>query len=215
MDKARMETLRYLGHRGQELTPELETMLDECMLLLRKSVSPVSVYKRFRLECVQGKLALQNTSLFLEGEDIKHFLSGCTETVLFALTLGIEADRLIRRFEGTDITRALVLDACATQYVEECCDVLEEEIRAQAFSEGLGITGRFSPGYGDLPLEMQPELLRVLGTDKKLGLSCGESLIMLPRKSVTAIIGIGVSGGTSAGCSDCTLSGSCTYRKEK
>jgi len=215
MEKAKREVLRYLGYRGQELTPELETMLDECMLLLRESVSSVSVYKRFRLECVQGKLSLQNTSLMLEGEDIKRFLSGCTEAVLFALTLGIEADRLIRRFENMDITRALFLDACATQYVEECCDVLEEKIRAQVLFDGLNITGRFSPGYGDLPLEMQPELLRVLGAEKKLGLGCGESLIMLPRKSVTAIIGIGESGGASAGCSDCALSDSCTYRKEE
>jgi cobalamin-dependent methionine synthase I len=48
---------------------------------------------------------------------------------------------------------------------------------------------RFSPGYGDWPLEQQPELIRLAHADK-IGVSLSSSLMLMPRKSITAIIGL-------------------------
>ena len=58
-------------------------------------------------------------------------------------------------------------------------------------AEGKFLKPRFSPGYGDLPLEMQRDIFRVLDCSRKIGLTLNESLLMSPSKSVTAIVGIG------------------------
>ena len=49
---------------------------------------------------------------------------------------------------------------------------------------------RFSAGYGDFSLEFQRNICDALDCQRKIGITLQESLIMLPTKSVTAIIGI-------------------------
>jgi hypothetical protein len=82
---------------------------------------------------------------------------------------------------------------------------------------GLTITRRFSPGYGDLPLDIQPALLAVLDAERRIGLTCTQSLILLPRKSVTALIGLGESlparEQKAGSCEGCSLSKTCSINK--
>ena len=51
-------------------------------------------------------------------------------------------------------------------------------------------TGRFSPGYGDLPLAIQGRFLDTIEATKRAGIYLSEGDIMLPEKSVTAIMGV-------------------------
>jgi cobalamin-dependent methionine synthase I len=81
----------------------------------------------------------------------------------------------------------LMLDAVATAMIEENCDHLEEDIRENM--RGYTLTMRFSPGYGDLPLALQPQILAALDAARRIGVTCGPALIMTPMKTVTAIIG--------------------------
>ena len=64
------------------------------------------------------------------------------------------------------------------------CAALAEEF------PGLALTERFSPGFGDLPLELQRQVTEALDCPRSLGITLGESLLMTPSKSVTAIIGM-------------------------
>ena len=52
------------------------------------------------------------------------------------------------------------------------------------------IRPRFSPGYGDLPIEIQKDIFRALDCPRRIGLTLNENLLMSPTKSVSAIIGI-------------------------
>jgi hypothetical protein len=156
-------------------------------------------------------LVLAGTGLVLPGLDIRRRLAGCRRVALLAATLGVGADTLIRRWEHTDIVRALVLDACANQLIEEVCDGAERAVEADANMRGAG---RFSPGYGDLPLTLQPGFLAVLDAGRRIGLTCTESLILLPRKSVTALIGLGGPAKPAAGrCEACAARGACDYAR--
>ena len=210
MDEALAEVLRYLGRREQEVPPELLGQIRECMELMQKTAKPRHIRRCFSLAATDDGVLLLGAGLFLRGGDILRHLNNCREAVLMAVTLGAEADTLIRRHEHTDLTHALILDACATRLIEHECDLLEAQIHAEA----CGIaTSRYSPGYGDLALEIQPQILAVLDAGRKIGLTCTDSLILLPRKSVTAIIGLGA-GGLSGGCESCNLRESCTSRKD-
>lgn len=113
----------------------------------------------------------------------------CRKCAVMAVTLGIEVDNSIRIAQGNDMLKAVVMDSCATEFIEKVCDEVEKKIKAEAEVLGKGTNLRFSPGYGDLPIDIQKNLLDVLDANRKIGLTVTNSSLMIPGKSVTAIIG--------------------------
>lgn len=99
-------------------------------------------------------------------------------------------DTRIRYYEKISMTKAVILDACATMEIEKICNRVCEEIEASLIEDNKRLTSRYSPGYGDLPLDVQKEFLSLLGAEKSIGLTSTPSSILIPRKSVTAIVGI-------------------------
>ena len=210
---AKDDVLRYLGHRSQVLSAELDALIDDCMAQLRQAAKPRHVVQTLSIELRPDGVLLPDSGILLAGDDLHRHLSGCRQAALMAVTLGVEVDNLIRRTEATDLTASLVLDACATQYVEACCDALEEELRQSV--EGKCLTARFSPGYGDLPLSVQPQLLALLNAQRSIGLTCTDRFILLPRKSVTAIIGFpDQPTAKTTPCLTCLKQSDCPYKKE-
>lgn len=125
-----------------------------------------------------------------ESKNLIKNLCGCGGIILFVATVGIEIDRLIKKYEKTSITRAAALGAAGSAAVESWCDILCRKFSEKAKEAGRSTKPRFSPGYGDLPLAMQREIFRVLTPEKRIGVTLSESLMMMPSKSVSAIVGI-------------------------
>ena len=99
-------------------------------------------------------------------------------------------DRAIRTKMISAPEEGVILDYCGAAAAEAAADALEAEIRAAVEAQGKYLTGRYSPGYGDLPLELQPEILNLLDTSRRIGLMITGSVLMTPSKSVTAILGV-------------------------
>lgn len=135
------------------------------------------------------EVLLRNCKLKLKGESIINHLKYCNDCVLFAATLGGEVDKKINYYERISMSKAIILDACATVAIEEGCDFVEDEIRKIAIEQGKEITFRFSPGYGDLDLSIQESFIQTVEAYKNIGLTVSAHNILIPRKSVTAIIG--------------------------
>ena len=97
---------------------------------------------------------------------------------------------------------------------EVWCDRINERIRLEADRDGLYTRPRFSPGYGDLPLDLQKDISRILNMPKEIGVSLTQTLLMTPSKSVTALIGLSEKPGIcrKRGCEDCEASENCPYR---
>ena len=109
--------------------------------------------------------------------------------IIFAATVGLAPDRLVARNLVSSPTRALVFDAIGAERIESLCDAFCEDIKAKIGNEKK-LRPRFSAGYGDLDIEVQRDIFRLLDCPKNIGLTLTESLLMTPSKSVTAIIGI-------------------------
>jgi hypothetical protein len=210
------EVLRYLGHKDQEIDENLLNTIEECREEIKKIIRPRVVYTYRNIKPVDEGVEVITTSLILKGNDIREHLKNSTECVLMAVTLGNEIERKTRLYEKTNLTKALILDACATTAVEEVCDIVENDVREKAVSNGMNITFRYSPGYGDLPLDVQNSFLRALDAGKKIGLTVSENNLLFPRKSVTAIIGI-VNNGIEKkkkSCKECSNYENCSFRRE-
>ena len=132
-----------------------------------------------------------------------------------AATLGAGVDALLRRLEVTDIALCAAADATASAAIEPVCDAVEADARARVQAQGNFMTGRYSPGYGDCPLDLQAELCRALDTPRGIGLTVTPQKLLVPRKSVTAILGLADHPvtGTRAGCGRCLLRETCAYLK--
>lgn len=200
------EILRYLGYKGQELTPDLVERLDVMQAHCAKIARPAVVQRTFAADALP---------LDLPGADIAAHLSDAIEVVFFAATLGHAVDQELRRLAVADPVGQLVFDAAATAAIEHLANKTEASIRADAAERGLFCSWRFSPGYGDLPLDVQPALLTVLNATRRLGITLTDSHLMVPTKSVTAIVGLHPTPqpGLASSCSVCQLAEFCELRQ--
>ena len=201
----RRESLRYLGIKGDP-PPDVAQQVERALARLLPLCAPRSVWRVFP----KDRLPLE-----LSGQDIHQLLRDCDRVVLFALTLGPEAELLIRREGLRSPTEALILDACASAACEQACDDLQKQLEDQLCVECLYPTDRFSPGYGDLPLTVQAPLLELLDAQKRCGITLSDTFIMTPRKSVTAIFGLAdkPQGKRARGCAFCSMNQNCSFRK--
>jgi cobalamin-dependent methionine synthase I len=216
LDINKEEVLRYLGYKGQDIDKNISTMIDECREEIKKIIMPRVVYSYKDIRQSDEGVEVITTNLILKGKDIQEHLRNSKQCVLMAVTLGNEIERKTRLYEKTNLTKALILDACATTAVEEVCDIVESNIREKYIQEGMDITFRYSPGYGDLPLDVQNNFLMALDAQRKIGLTVSENNLLFPRKSVTAIIGIIDNGikKKKKSCKECNNYENCSFRRE-
>lgn len=209
----RSEALRYLGYRGNQPDENTLDLFDECEALLLKAAVPKYLYRYFDLHTADGENTVGDSGVKLAGESIVSHLKGCFGVVLMCATLSAGVDRLLRQLQATDMTKAVIADALGSAAIEQVCNMADEEI--QGLYPDKYLTFRFSPGYGDLPLELQRDFLRLLDAQRKIGLTVSQSSMLIPTKSVSAIIGISNTElpKQKRGCAGCNMRAHCKFRK--
>ena len=195
------EVLRYCGVKTADDTMTalaqdcIEEALPQCQYRVCYSRLPVSVDG--------DAVTLGNVSVC--SSKLSNILHGCREAVVFAATVGIGIDRLIAKYQTVSPPKAVVMQAFGAERIESLCDAFCHRLEKPQ-------TSRFSPGYGDLPLEFQRELFALLDCPRKIGVSLTEGLLMSPSKSVTAIVGIGGEACQQHGCACCENT-ACEFRR--
>ena len=179
------EILRYAMLPSFAPAPE-ELPLQECLKAAKGAAQCRAVWRRYQL--TRDGEGLDLGFARTDSRDLKRHLEGCTEILLFACTAGAETDRRIARAKLQSPAKGLLMHAIGAQQVEGGCDLLCRRL-AEQFPERQ-LTDRFSPGYGDLPLSMQRDVMAALDCGRTVGITLSESLLMTPGKSVTAIIGM-------------------------
>lgn len=206
------EALRYLGIPAPA-PAELREQAERVSQRLCSALRPRWVWRMFPLERTETGFSLSGADVTLTGATARTMLTQCHSAALLSCTLGAEFDALLRAEQARDMSGAAVLDALGSAYVEAGCDRAEQEISARLPGEFL--TDRFSPGYGDLPLALQPALCALLDTPRRLGVTVGESFLMNPCKSVTAVIGLSDTPQPARvrGCGYCSMRETCQLQK--
>ena len=208
----REQALRYMAYKGGAISETALAELEECEKKLLETVRPVFVYRVFRIKGLYP-LELENGPVF-EGNDISTHLEGCEYAAVFAVTIGADVDALIRRLQVGDMAKSVITDALASAAAEQATDLAEDEIRKSL--PGKYFTWRYSPGYGDLPLSVQPKLLKVLNAGKTAGIVLQKENMMSPMKSVTAIMGVSDNEieKKRMGCAECRSFEGCSLRRK-
>lgn len=189
MEKRKKEAMRYLGFGSKGADQKTEQLVHESFAELKILADLKCVSRVFSL-AFPGEGVAQIGPITVQSKHLCNNLSGCKEVYIFGATLGTEVDRQIRKYEVTDLSRAVVFQACASAYLEEYCDKIQSDLETLVNEKGSVIRPRFSPGYGDFSIFHQREILRMLDATKSIGLSMTEGYMLTPSKSVTAVIGI-------------------------
>lgn len=194
------EALRYLGVK-KDTDGTLHQQMSALAQELQSRITP-----RFTWVLADA------TDLALPGHTAQRMLAECPQSAVLVCTLGAEFDLWLKREQARDMGRAVMLDALGSAWVESGCDAAEEAIRSRF--PGKHLTDRFSPGYGDFPLDAQPLLLEYAGASR-IGVTVTDSLLLTPQKSVTAIVGIADTPQPARirGCGYCAMNQTCQYRK--
>ena len=208
------EVLRYLGYQGAPADGIVLQQIINATKELTNTMSPRSVTRKAAFHFPK-KDTVEIDGVSFKSNQLFQHLNGCHSGVLFAATLGAPVDLLIQRYTVVDMSYAVILQACAAAAIESYCDECQAEIAAQAAKDGFFLRPRYSPGYGDFPLSYQKELLSLLNCQRRIGLTCTESNMLVPTKSVTAVIGFTKekTGCHIAKCMFCNTK-NCPFRKE-
>lgn len=183
------EALRYMGYGRNVPDEDMMKIVADCAAALTKVISAKCCYTQVQVTETEGGVALDGTET--GSAALRKNLHGCTTAYIFAATVGIDADRLIRRSAAVSPVREVVTDALASSAIETLCDMLCEHLADERENvTGSKLRPRFSPGYGDLDISFQRDMCLALDTVRKIGLTLTDSMLLMPTKSVTAIVGV-------------------------
>ena len=211
------EVARYLGYR--RATPpeaDVSTLIEKAASEMQVVMKPQAVFEIYDLSVVECRdsgvskppyeptdqvasirpsdysttVTLRFADVTLHSRDLGRNLAGCSQVALLAATIGPQVDALIRRYSSLAPVYASILQATGAMFIEELVDVTNSEIKKIAAAQGLKTKPRYSPGYGDVSLQVQKDFFRLLPCTR-IGLTLMDTLIMAPEKSVTAFVGIG------------------------
>ena len=206
------EVLRYMGCPPERADKALREQARLACSRLAQTARPRWAWRCFDVTA-QAEGVRLSCGLLLPGRDLRHHLELCSRAIIFCVTLGVQTDELIRRAQSQDMLQSLALDCAADAAVEQVCDQIETQLQGKF--PGCFFPYRYSPGYGDLPLALQGELLALLDAPRRVGLTASTSHILIPRKSVTAILGVADQPipQFSRSCLGCPARENCGYRK--
>ncbi len=228
----RKEVERYLGFKGvTAIDDNLNKVIDECIADMQEQVDPKYTYKTFPLEWKfsfklvpnedgegshkEKHVSCEFSGIKVESGNLLKNLEGCAEIVMMAVTLGNVPDMLVRKAEVRDMMKAYTYQAVGAAMAEAWANEINDKIIEEAKERGLFARPRFSPGYGDFPLEVQRDFERILEMPRTIGVTLSDSLLMTPTKSITAVVGLTEidSNCEKSGCEQCSMAGKCAYAR--
>ncbi|MBQ1295402.1 MAG: hypothetical protein IIY21_15270 [Clostridiales bacterium] len=214
------EVQRYMGYHGiVDIAPEMQEKINKAIEHLGTQSHPRIISKEYRIMVAEKTVTLhaENEDVTFESEGLVRNLTGCCGAVLLAATIGPACDMLVRRASITSAADSAVYQATGAAAIEAFLDDYNDKLKASYEARGLFLRPRFSPGYGDLKLEHQKDWFRLLDITKQIGIELTDSLLMVPTKSVTAIIGIGIDKSKTGctGCKGCNRHDTCEFSKER
>ena len=177
----------YAYMRVGVASPELVIIMREMERELLAMSTPRKLAKVYDAVKVDNNYLLKGTEIVLESEYINKLFVEVEQIAVQCVTLGITVDKRIEYYARMSGIRMLALDALANVYIEQLADELSAEIAKK--HPDMHMTVRFSPGYRDLSLDVQPKIIAELDATKRAGVSLNSSNLMIPLKSITGFSG--------------------------
>jgi len=186
------QVLVNIGYRtGRKLPARMVTLISDYVEHASYLVAPSYSYGIRDIQLVRGSRAVIEGAIVFESEVIARLLEQCEKVAVFLTTIGDIVEEMVSQLsEDGLVLQATVLDAIGSGAAEKLANVVQTMVADEASAEGLCVSQRYSPGYCDWNVEQQRMVFQAMNGDSA-GIKLTEECLMLPRKSVSGIIGIG------------------------
>jgi hypothetical protein len=185
-----------------------EAMQESLSLLI-----PRVVYHEFTVEGVKHERLLLQGGRKIDSKLLAQQLAAASKIIVIIATIGVELEKRVSKIWETDMVYALALDGAGSASVEALANAACLFFENQAAEEGLQASIPFSPGMVDWTVaDGQPQIFNLLGEAGTI-VNLTPSYIMIPRKSLTMVMGFGVNlKSPGRTCDFCLMRGTCRYQ---
>ena len=172
------------------IDPKTTAILEQEISIANKIIVPKQAIAFSAINIISDDAIALEPNFEIKSKDIAKLLANCHMAYGFAVTIGAALEEKRNEYvTAKETTRALMLDAIGSVAAEELAEITNQQIKAEVILSGNLTTMRFSPGYGNWPLNAQKDFLNWIGAHS-IGIKLTPSFQMLPEKSVSAIFGI-------------------------
>lgn len=178
--------LRFLRIRGGNLDDDSKNVFEDCLREFSDAVSYKASYRYFDID-INGNEIRFDDAMTIKSNSLSRHLADCKGAFVFVATCSSGVDRLIAKHSSLRVSRAVIIDAIGSSAIEGMCDKLCEKLSEDY---GVELESRFSPGYGDVSIHCQKDVLAVCDSARKIGVTLTDNNMMVPTKSVSAIVGV-------------------------
>lgn len=146
-------------------------------------------YRTFRIkEVTDNRIAISESDRLFYGNNMVRLLKDCDYATLLVCTIGNDLDKKVEELEQTSLADAYYLDRVGAWMADYMAEEAGRRVEAEIAKNGYNPTFRYAAGYGDWGLAAQTEIMRLTEANR-IGVSVTETFIMVPRFSVSAVIG--------------------------
>ncbi len=188
-----------MGQRRGEADAQIMQIVDGICAEFERTVRPKYVWREYELSVTDDTVTLGGITI--KSKRLAAHLHECERAAVLAATLGIAADSIIQRSFTAGTLNGAAAQAVGAAMIESVCDDACAQIAAVS---GLNIKPRFSAGYGDFDISHQQDMLNLTDAGRRAGITLSDSMMMIPTKSVTAVVGLTHKKGCAqGGCAQC------------
>jgi len=199
----RAEVLRYLGYpAGHKVPAHISSLVDKHIESTSQLIEP-------QYSCVIRDVdRVEEARVFLgditfESRIIAQLMQGCQKAAIFAVTIGELLEMRSKQLaKAGRVLEAAIVDAVGSEAAEQAAAAVQNRVKEIANAQGLSISLRFSPGYCDWDIGQQTMIFRALN-GRSAGIHLTDSGLMVPRKSVSGVIGMSSHGDELEAWSPC------------
>lgn len=159
--------------------------------------------------------AMKASFIALSTKQISLYLKGATGIIILLVTISGKLEKKASLLMANhEELKGYLFDKIGSLAVESLASCAEDHFRRAYARKGKDVSARFSPGYCDWPLEEQLKISKLIDFSKA-GVSLTENCMMVPKKSISAILGVGPKGAFGKTASPCGICGikDCNYRR--
>jgi hypothetical protein len=183
---------RSLGYgNGRGSSSSISSLIDEEIEEAYDFIQPSCSYRTMDIRRVRRPRVTLEDGLVITSEVLSWVLLPCQMAVIFVASIGrgLE-DRVSQLMEQGHMVKAALLDTIGSEAAEKTICYLQDEVRGLAELYDADVTLRYSPGFCDWDITQQRVLFDAMDS-APIGVSLSEECLMMPRKSVSGIIGLG------------------------
>jgi hypothetical protein len=205
------DILRGEGANPEKKRPALVQAAEEALRLGQPLLRPAAAVHEARISAhTHNQVVLENGEK-LTGPLAAHFLAGAERVTAAVCSIGVELEKLAAAQEN--LVLALALDGLGNAAVERVGQQVCARLGERAQAAGLETSAPLSPGEPDWPVDVgQPQIFSLLAPGPA-GVRLTEGGMMVPKKSISFVVGAGAHMEQADLCEQCSMKARCRYRK--